>query len=89
MYRIIFGECDVELFQAEHQLGFVFLLHLHPHNSLMGLKIYLCSFIVLAVEYHSMSITVICIRLQMLLMQAEHLLLRIFFLIPLFRLFIP
>lgn len=44
------GECDVELFQAEHQLAFVLLLHLHPHNSLMSLKMYLCSSTVLALE---------------------------------------
>lgn len=53
MFRIIFGECDVELFQAEHQLGFVFLLQLHPLNSLMYLKIYLSSFIILPLEYCS------------------------------------
>lgn len=48
-------------------------------------KIYLCSFIVLALEHHSMNIRVTGIRLQMLPVLAEQLLLSVFFLFPPFR----
>lgn len=35
---MIFEECGVELLQAEYQLGFVFLLRLPLHTSLVGLN---------------------------------------------------
>lgn len=37
MYRIIFGECDMELFQAKPQLGFVFF-YIYTRTTAHGFK---------------------------------------------------
>lgn len=78
VYRVIFGECDVELFQAEHQLE-LFFSHLHPHNSLMDLRICLQFYCLGSGEPHSVKILVISTQLQMLSVWVKHLLADILF----------
>ena len=74
---MIFGACDVELLQAEHQLGFVFLLHPPSHNSPVALPTLSVQFSLLrSGAPHSLNFVVVCSRPQMLPLQAEHLLLR-------------
>lgn len=79
VYRIIFGECDVELFQAEHQLELFFFFTSAPAQQPHGFKnmsIILPSWLWRTTLNENLSYQH---SLQMLSIQARHLLLEILF----------